>query len=83
LTLEGQAPPPARLIRAGSPPQSIDCRSRPTGPASLVTDRCRDARGTGLVADLARDILYALRAFRRAPLAALTIVATVGLGVSN
>ncbi len=30
---------------------------------------------------LARDIRYALRTFRRAPLAALTIVATVGLGL--
>jgi predicted permease len=34
-----------------------------------------------LVDDLARDIPYALRSFRRAPLAALTIVATVALGL--
>jgi len=33
------------------------------------------------VDDLARDILYALRTFRRAPLAALTIIATVALGL--
>ena len=47
----------------------------------LAADQCRDARGTGLVDDLARDILYAFRTFRRAPLAALTIVATVALGL--
>ena len=51
------------------------------GPVPLAADQCRDARGTALVDDLARDILYAFRTFRRAPLAALTIVATVGLGL--
>ena len=34
-----------------------------------------------LVDDLTRDIRYAFRTFRRAPLAALTIVATVALGL--
>ena len=33
------------------------------------------------VDDLARDVLYAFRTFRRAPLAALTVVATVALGL--
>jgi predicted permease len=47
----------------------------------LVADQCRDARGIGFVDDVARDVLYALRTFRRAPLAALTIVATVALGL--
>ena len=47
----------------------------------LAADQCRDARGTGFVDDVARDILYAFRTFRRAPLAALTIVATVALGL--
>ena len=51
------------------------------GSLALAADQCRDARGTGLIDDLARDILYAFRTFRRAPLAALTIVATVGLGL--
>jgi predicted permease len=51
------------------------------GAVPLAADQCRDARGTGFVDDLARDILYALRTFRRAPLAALTIVATVALGL--
>jgi len=47
----------------------------------LAADQCRDARGTGFVEDVARDILYALRTCRRAPLAALTIVGTVALGL--
>ncbi len=47
----------------------------------LAADECRDARGTSSVDDLARDVLYAFRTFRRAPLVALTIVATVALGL--
>ena len=41
----------------------------------------RDARGTAVIDNLTRDIVYAFRTFRRAPLAALTIVATVALGL--
>jgi putative ABC transport system permease protein len=62
----------------------IDARTRALasfGPGPLAADQCRAARGTGFVDDLARDILYALRTFRRAPLSALTIVATVALGL--
>src|SRR5678815_3144335 len=51
------------------------------GSVPLVADQCRDARGIGFVDDVARDILYALRTFHRAPLAAVTIVATVALGL--
>jgi predicted permease len=51
------------------------------GPVALAADQCRDARGTAFVDTLARDVLYAFRSFRRAPLAALTIVATVALGL--
>ena len=66
-------------IAAGLSP--VDARTRALarfGPVPLAADQCRDARGTAFVDDLARDILYAFRTFRRAPLAALTIVATVG-----
>src|SRR5918994_1203828 len=34
-----------------------------------------------LLDDVARDVRYAIRSFRRAPLVALTIVTTVGLGL--
>lgn len=69
-------------IAAGLSP--VDARTRAVarfGPVPLTADQCRDARGTGFVDDLARDILYAFRAFRHAPLAAITIVATVALGL--
>jgi predicted permease len=51
------------------------------GPVPAVADQCRDARGTAFLDDLARDVLYAFRTFRRAPLAALTIVGTIALGL--
>ena len=51
------------------------------GSVSLAADQCRDARGVGVVNDLTRDIAYAFRAFRRAPLAPITIIATVALGL--
>jgi predicted permease len=69
-------------IAAGLSP--IDAGTRAVarfGPVPLAADQCRDARGTGFVDDLARDFLYACRTFRRAPLAALTIVATIALGL--
>jgi predicted permease len=46
-----------------------------------VKDESRETRGTSLVDDTVRDISYALRTFRRAPLVALTIVFTVALGL--
>jgi predicted permease len=51
------------------------------GPVQLAADECRDARGTSGVETLVRDVLFAFRTFRRAPLVALTIVATVALGL--
>jgi predicted permease len=63
---------------------AADARARALarfGPVPLAADQCRDARGTALIDDLARDVLYAFRTFRRAPLAAFTIVATVALGL--
>jgi predicted permease len=51
------------------------------GPVPLAADQCRDARGTAFIDGCVRDVLYAIRMFRRAPLVALTIVATVALGL--
>jgi len=51
------------------------------GSASLAAEECRDARGTALVDTAVRDVLYALRTFRRTPTVALTIVGTVALGL--
>jgi len=71
-----------RHIASGLSPEDARARARARfGPVALAADQCRDARGTALVDDLARDILYAFRTFHRAPLAALTIVVTVALGL--
>jgi predicted permease len=51
------------------------------GGVESIKDACRDQRGTALVDNLVRDVLYACRSFHRAPLAALTIVTTVALGL--
>ena len=51
------------------------------GSVSVAADECRDARGTALLDSVARDVRYACRSFRRAPLVAVTIVTTVGLGL--
>ena len=51
------------------------------GPTALVADECRDQRGTAFVDDTIRDVRFALRSFRRAPLTAFTIVATVAIGL--
>jgi hypothetical protein len=69
-------------IAAGLSPADARTRARARfGPVPLAADQCRDARGTAVVDDLTRDILYAFRTFRRAPLTAITIVATVALGL--
>jgi predicted permease len=47
---------------------------------ALVMPR-RDERGTAVVDNTIRDVHYALRTFRRAPLAAITIVITVAIGL--
>ena len=69
-------------IANGLSPAEARARARARfGSVPLAADECRDARGTAFVDDSVRDILYAFRTFRRAPLAALTIVATVALGL--
>ncbi|MGH9382817.1 MAG: ABC transporter permease [Vicinamibacterales bacterium] len=53
------------------------------GSMPLAADQSRDVRGTAFIDGCVRDILYAFRTFRRAPLAALTIVTTVALGLGS
>ena len=67
---EGLAPAPAR--------QRAQARF---GSATLTADECRDERGTAFIDNTIADIRYALRTFRRAPLAAFTIVVTVAIGL--
>jgi predicted permease len=71
-----------KLIDAGTPADEAHRQARVRfGSVALAADACRDARGTAFVDTLARDIAYAFRTFRRAPLAAATIVGTVALGL--
>jgi len=71
-----------KLIAAGADPADARARARARfGNVALTADECRDARGTAFVTSLARDVAYAFRTFKRAPLPALTIVGTLGLGL--
>ncbi len=51
------------------------------GAVPLAADQCRDERGISFFETLARDVSFALRTFRRAPLVALTVVSTIALGL--
>ncbi|MBA2304220.1 MAG: ABC transporter permease [Acidobacteria bacterium] len=66
----------------GLSPDEARTRARARfGSVPLAADQCRDARSTAFADGCVRDMRYALRTFRRAPLAALTIVTTVALGL--
>ncbi len=71
-----------RQIANGIDPAEARTRARARfGSVTVAADACRDERGTALVDNVVRDLLYAVRSFRKAPLVALTIVTTVALGL--
>ena len=71
-----------KLVRSGMDPARARQRALARfGSVALAADRCRDERGTSFVDKTTRDVLYAFRIFRRAPLFAATVVLTVGLGL--
>ena len=71
-----------KLVDEGMPLEEARVRARARfGSVTVAADACRDARGTQAVDTTLRDVLYAFRSFRRAPLAAVTIVGTVALGL--
>lgn len=71
-----------RLQATGMAPDAARMQSlRTFGAVERTKEECRDARGTALVDGVVRDVRFTWRSLRRAPLAALTIVATVGLGL--
>jgi predicted permease len=51
------------------------------GSPALAADQCRDERGISFFDALARDLRFSFRMLRRAPLAALTVVSTIALGL--
>ena len=72
----------AKLASAGLDDAEARRRSAVAfGGVSSVADACRDARGVSLVADLSRDLRYAVRSLRHTPLYALTIVGSLVLGI--
>lgn len=71
-----------KLVERGVAPAEAQRQARATfGSVTVAADECRDARGITLIDTLTRDVIYAFRTFRRAPLAALTIVSTIALGL--
>ena len=71
-----------KLIDEGmSPSAARDNAQARFGSTSVTADECRDKRGTAFIDNTIRDIQYALRTFKRAPLTALTIVVTVAIGL--
>ncbi|MCC7123886.1 MAG: ABC transporter permease [Acidobacteria bacterium] len=71
-----------KLIDDGMTPDAARERAQARfGSTMLAADRCRDERGTAVIDNLVRDIQYALRTFAKAPLAAITIVVTVAIGL--
>ena len=71
-----------KLIEDGMEP----ARARNTaqarfGSSAVAADGCRDERGTAFFDITIRDVQYATRTFRRAPLAAITIVVTIAIGL--
>jgi predicted permease len=72
----------AKLVENGVDPVEAGRRARVRfGSVALVADQCRDERRTAFIDTTVRDVAYAFREFRRAPLTALTIVSTVALGL--
>jgi predicted permease len=71
-----------KLIDDGMTPSEARLRARARfGSTTLAADQCRDERGTAIIDNTVRDIHYAMRTFAKAPLTALTIVATVSIGL--
>src|ERR1051325_1795658 len=63
------------------PPEARRRAQAHFGSTALATDRCRDERGTAVIDHTIRDVQYAWRTFTKAPLAAVTIVVTVAIGL--
>src|SRR4029079_956767 len=58
----------------GLSPDAASLQARRTfGGVEQIREECRDARGTAFIDDTVRDIVYALRTFKRTPLVAFTI----------
>src|SRR5215467_10588309 len=72
----------ADLIAAGAAPEEARRRARHSlGGPEQVKEKCRDARGTRWLEDLAQDTRYALRTFRQKPGFVVTALLVLALGI--
>ncbi len=72
----------ADLIARGATPEEASRRARlALGGPEQVKEKCRDARGTRWLEDLAQDTRYALRTFRQKPAFAAISILVLALGV--
>lgn len=64
-----------------SPEEARTTALREMSGLTQQKEKCRDARGLGLVEDLISDSRYALRSFRKSPSLVVVIVASLALGI--
>lgn len=73
-----------KLVAQGMAPEDAlrEARLR-FGGVERMKERTREARGTGTVEDVARDLAYGARSLRRSPAFTLTAVVTLSLGIGS
>jgi predicted permease len=67
------------VTKGMTPEEARYAALRELGEVERIKEECRDARSTRLIEDTLGDVRYAVRGFRRAPVFALTVVATIAL----
>ena len=71
-----------KYVRSGVAPDQAARRARLAfGPPDSLKEGCRDARGVTTLETAWRDVRYALRGMRRAPVFASTVILTIALGI--